>query len=86
MADSSPVSAGKKPQLLLIAALLAVIAALLLVIAWQLAAGNGPREASAGAGDTHAAPAAPAVQTAAAEEDLSVLQVTAGKGGMFTQR
>ncbi|MGQ4509251.1 hypothetical protein ACUH9X_00705 [Dermabacteraceae bacterium P13147] len=81
MADNAPVSAGKKPQLLLIAALLAVIAALLLVIAWLLAAGNGESEASAGAGDTHAAPAAPAVQTAAAEEDLSALQVTAGKGG-----
>ncbi|MGQ4534471.1 hypothetical protein ACUH9Y_05125 [Dermabacteraceae bacterium P13115] len=81
MADNAPVSAGKKPQLLLIAALLAVIAALLLVIAWLLAAGNGEPEASAGAGDTHAAPEAPAVQTAAAEEDLSALQVTAGKGG-----
>ncbi|MGQ4548557.1 hypothetical protein ACUH96_02250 [Dermabacteraceae bacterium P13077] len=81
MADNAPVSAGKKPQLLLIAALLAVIAALLLVIAWLLAAGNGKPEANTGAGDTHAAPAAPAAQTAAAEEDLSALQVTAGKGG-----
>ncbi|MGQ4497029.1 hypothetical protein ACUH95_08555, partial [Dermabacteraceae bacterium P13101] len=81
MADNAPVSAGKKPQFLLIAALLAVIAALLLVIAWLLAADNGEPEANTGAGDPHAAPEAAAAQTAAAEEDLSALQVTAGKGG-----